>query len=179
MIPLLKNSDPISVYTGGDLLNWKLWKKSILIKQGKSEGFDSCDSPSILKLDSNWRFFSPCDREIWWITSKNNMVLLLYYVKLCASFQIHWWIQTGDTVRKCSIRVEIGDILSCVTLKFDGCPWKRIGHLFDTTSNFVHHCKASGEVKLELQPGNARFGSNSAFFVRCDLEILWMTLKKQ
>ena len=34
------------------------------IKQGKSEGFDSCDGPSNLKLDSNRRFFSPCDREI-------------------------------------------------------------------------------------------------------------------
>ena len=29
-----------------------------------------------------------------------------------------------------SIRVEIGDILSRVTLKFDGWPWKTIGHLF-------------------------------------------------
>ena len=36
--------------------------------------------------------------------------LLLYYVKLCASFQIHGWIQTGFTVQKRSIRVEIGDM---------------------------------------------------------------------
>ena len=53
---------------------------------------------------SNWihlnrQFFRPCDREIWWMTSKNNRALLLYYVKLCASFQIHWWIQTGFTVQ--------------------------------------------------------------------------------
>ena len=26
---------------------------------------------------------------------KKNNSALLYYVKLCASFQIHWWIQTG------------------------------------------------------------------------------------
>ena len=63
--------------------------------------------------------------------------LLLYYVKLCASFQIHWWIQTGFTVQKRSIRVEIGDMLSRVTLKFDGWPWKTIGHLFYATSSFV------------------------------------------
>ena len=68
--------------------------------------------------------------------SRNNRALLLYYVKLCASFQIHRWIQTGVTVWKRSIRVEIGDILSCVTLKFDGRPWKTIGHLFYTTSGF-------------------------------------------
>ena len=54
-------------------------------KQGKSEGFDSCDRPSNLKLDSNRQFFRLCDREIWWMTSKNNRALLLYYVKLCAS----------------------------------------------------------------------------------------------
>ena len=43
------------------------------------------------------------------MTSKNNKAPLLYYIKLCASFQIHWWIKTGVTVRKCSIRVKIGD----------------------------------------------------------------------
>ena len=99
------------------------------------------------------------------MTSKINRALLLYYIKLCASFQIHWWIQTGVTARKRSIRVEIGDILTCVTLKFDGWPWKTIGHLFYTTSSFVHHFKAIGEVKLELQSGNAQFGSKSAFFL--------------
>ena len=87
-------------------------------EQGKSEGFDSCGRPSNLKLDSNRQFFRPCDREIWWM--KNKRALLLYYVKLCASFQIHWLIQTGFTVQKHLIRVEIGDMLSRVTLKFDG-----------------------------------------------------------
>ena len=33
-------------------------------KQGKSEGFDSCDRPSNLKLDSNRQFFCPCDRYL-------------------------------------------------------------------------------------------------------------------
>ena len=82
-------------------------------QQGKSEGFDSCDRPSNLNLDSNRQFFRPCDREIWWMTSKNNRALLLYHVKLCASFQIHWWIQTGFTVQKRSIQVEIGDVIPC------------------------------------------------------------------
>ena len=95
-------------------------------QQGKSEGFDSCDRPRNLNLDSNRQFFRPCDREIWWMTSKNNRALLLYYIKLCASFQIYWWIQTGFTVQKRSIRVEIGDMLSRVTLKLDGWPWKTI-----------------------------------------------------
>ena len=134
------------------------------LKQGKSEGFDSCDRPSNLKLDSNRQFFRPHDREIWWMTSKNNRALLLYYVKLCASFQIHWWFQTAYTVQKRSIRVEIGDMLSRVTLKSDGWPWKTIGHLFYVTSSFVQHFLAFGELKLDLQSGNAQFGSNSTIF---------------
>ena len=61
----------------------------------------------LLKLDSNRRVFSPCDLEIWWMTPKNNRACLLYYIKLCASFQIHQWIQTGVTVRKRPIWVKI------------------------------------------------------------------------
>ena len=99
------------------------------------------------------------------MTSKNNKAPLLYYIKRCASFQIHWWIQTGVTIRKCPIRVKIGDFLSRVNLKFDGWPWKIIGHLFYTTLSFVQHFKAIGIFKLELQSGNAQFGSKFAFFL--------------
>ena len=100
---------------------------------------------------------------------KNNRALLLYccllfVVKLCASFQIHWWIQTGITVQKHSIWFEIGDMLSHVTLKFDGRPWNTIRHLFYATSSFVQHFIAIAEIKLELQSGNAQSGSNSMFF---------------
>ena len=95
---------------------------------------------------------------------KNNRALILYYVKLCASFQIHWWIETGFTVQKRSIRIEIGDMLSRVTLKFDGWPWKTIGHFFYATSSFVQHFVAIGEFKLELQSGNVESGSNSTIF---------------
>ena len=140
------------------------WNLTDDLEQCKSEGFDSCDRPNYLKLDSNHQFFRPCDREIWWMTSKNNSALLLYYVKLCASFQIHWWIQTGFTVQKRSIRVAIGDILSRVTLKFDGWPWKTIWHLCYATSSFVQHFVPIGEFKLELQSGNAQSGSNSTIF---------------
>ena len=79
----------------------------------------------LLKFDPIHRFFSLCDLEIWCMTLKNNRAPLLYYIRLCVSFQIHRWIQTEVTVRKRSIRVKIGDFLSCVTLKFDGWPWKK------------------------------------------------------
>ena len=113
------------------------------------------------------------------MASKNNRAPLLYNIKVCASFQTHWWIQTAVTIQKCSIWVKIGDFLCCVTLKFDGWPWKTIGHLFHATSSFVNNFKAIGEFKLEWQSGNVQFRSKSVIFVPCDLEISRMTLKKK
>ena len=191
-------------------------------KQDKSEGFDRAATglAILLKLDWNWRFFSPCDLEIWWMTSKiighlfcitssfvphlkplgesnwsycpeklnldqnrwfivscdleiwrmtlkNNRAPLLSCFKLCASFHSHQWVQTKVTVRKRSIRVKIGNSLSRVTLKFDEWPWKTIGHLFYVASSFMHHFKAISEFKLKLQSGNAQFRSKSAIFLSC------------
>ena len=87
-----------------------LWN---MLKQGKSEGFESCDRPII---------------------------------------------------RKCPIWLKISDVLSRVTLKFAGWPWKTIGHLSFAVSSFVQHFIAIGEFKLELQSGNAQFESNSTIF---------------
>ena len=79
--------------------------------------------------------------------------------------------------RKRPIWVKIGDVLSRVTLKFDGWPWKTIGHLPFAVSSLVQPFIAIGEFKLELQSGNAQFGSNSRILERCDLEIWRLTLK--
>ena len=134
--------------------------------------------PETLNSGQNRRVFVPCDLEIWWMTLKNNRAPLLCCFKLYASFHSHWWMKTKITVRKRSIRVKIGDLLSCVTLKFDGWPWRTIGHLFYVASSLMHHLIAIAEFKLKLQSGNAQFVSKSAIFVSCDLEIWRMTLKK-
>ena len=128
-------------------------------------------------MNSNWsccpersnlgqirRFLEPCDLEIWRMTLKNIRAPLLCYFKLYASFRSHQWIQAGVTVRKRPIWVKIDDFFSCVTLQFDVWPWKTIGHLFYSTSSFVHHLIAIGVLKLELQSGNAQSGSNSTIF---------------
>ena len=104
-------------------------------------------------------FFVPHDLEILWMTLINNRAHLLYYIKLCASFQSHGWIQAGVTIWKRSIQVKIGNFLSCVTRKFDGWPWKLIGHLSYAASSFVRHYITIGKFKLELQSGNVQFGS--------------------
>ena len=121
-------------------------------------------SPETPNLGQNRWCFVPCDLEIWWMTLENNRASLLCCFKLCATFHSHQWIQAGVTVRKCPIWVKFDYFESCVTLKFDGWPWKTIGRLFNATSSFVHHFVAIGDSKLELQSGNAQFGSKSTIF---------------
>ena len=131
---------------------------------------------SIVEYTEQTRFCPQTDRRTRWYQYtpfqlrwsgdyKNNRAPLLYYLKLCASSQSHRWIQTWVTVWKRSIRVKICDFLCWATLKFDGWPWKTIGHFFYTTSSFVHHFKSISEFKVELQSGNAQFGSKSAIFL--------------
>ena len=71
MGPIWGRQDPGGPHVGP--MNLAIW-------EGKFEGFDSCHRPSNFKLDSNRQFFSPCDLQIWWMTSKKNRSLLLYYV---------------------------------------------------------------------------------------------------
>ena len=99
------------------------------------------------------------------MTLENNRAPLLYYIKLSASFQSHGWIQTGVTVQKRSIWGQNRQFLSHVTLKFDGWPWKTIGHIFYVASSFVHHFIAISEFKLKLRSGNDEFGSKSTIFL--------------
>ena len=121
-------------------------------------------SPETPNLGQNWRILERCDLAIWRMTLKNNRAPLLWYFKLYASFRSHCWIQTGVTVRKRPIWVKINNVFSRETLQFDVWPWKTIGHLFYSTSSFVHHFVAIGVFELELESGNAQFGSNSTIF---------------
>ena len=98
------------------------------------------------------------------MTLKNNRAPLLCYFKLYASFRSHRWIQAGITVWKSPIWVKIDDSFSLVTLQFDVWPSKTIGHLFYATSSFVHHFISIDDFKLELQSGNAQFGSILTIF---------------
>ena len=87
-------------------------KRLAYIWQNKADLWDLIAATGrviLLKLDSNSRFISPGDLKIYWMTSKHNRAPLLSYIKLCASFQIQQWIQTGATARKLSVRVKIDD----------------------------------------------------------------------
>ena len=63
----------------------------------------------LFELHSNHRYFCPYDLVILWMTLTNHRALSLCHVKIFASFQSHWWIQTGVTVWKCQNWVKIGD----------------------------------------------------------------------
>ena len=131
----------------------------------------------LLKLDSNHRFFGPYNLEIWWMTSKNNRTPLLCYVKLYASFQSHWWIQTGVTIGKRPIRVKISKFCPV-------SPWNLTNNIEKQkgTSSVLHQAfciislpSVNSNWSYSLEMLNS--GKNRWFFVTCDLEIWWMILK--
>ena len=118
----------------------------------------------LLKFDQNHRFFSRVTLKFdgWpWKTIGHLFYTTSSFVHHYKSIgELKLRLQSGNT----QFGSKIGDFLSCVTLKFDGWPWKTIGHLFYTTPSFVHHFKSIGEFKLGLQSGNAQFGSKWAIF---------------
>ena len=122
-------------------------------------------SPEHPQFGPKSAIFVLCDLEIWWMTLKNNRSPLPRYFKLCASFRSHWWI--GVTVRKRPIWVKIDDLLSRVTLKFDGWPWKTIEqhqYLCIISSSYVNS-------NWSYSPETAKLG-----YDLCDLDLWPMTL---
>ena len=160
---------------------WRInkWSTNFVLvrKQLKSGGLIAVTSPIILlKFDSNHQFFSPCDLEIWWMTLKNNRAHPLYYVKFCASFQSHQWIQTGVAVWKPSIWVKIGDFFVPCDLKIWRRTWKK-GHFSIQHQALCIFSKPSVTSNLSYSPEMFNSGQHRWFFVACDLEIWQMTLK--
>ena len=108
-------------------------------------------------------FFVLSHLEIWWRTFKNNGAPLLYYIKLCVSFQ-----------SRCEFKLEYSpETLNSGQYRWFFVPcdlenWrmtlKTIGHLFYFASSVVGHFVAINEFKLELQSENSQFGSKSIFF---------------
>ena len=129
----------------------------------------------LLKFDPNHRFFSPCDLEIWWMTSKNYRATLptSSFVHFKSIGELKLKLQSGNA----QFGSKLANFLSCVTLKFDGWPWKTIWHLFYTTSSFVHHFKATVNSHGSYSPEMVNSGQNRKFFVLCDLKIWRITLK--
>ena len=112
------------------------------------------------------------------MTFKNNRAHPLHYVKLCASFQGHWWIQTGVKVRKCSIRVKISNFfVPCdleiwrMTLKNN---WAPLLYYLRQALSIIS--KPSVYSNWSYSPETINSGQNRGLFAPCDLEIWWVTI---
>ena len=83
-------------------------------------------------------FFVPCELEISQMAFKNDREPLPCYIKLCASFHRHMWIQTGIVVQK-----RLNWALTPVTLTFDLWPWPlawtSLLSMVITPENFMIH----------------------------------------
>ena len=82
----------------------------------------------------------------------NNRAPLLYYVKLCASFQSHQWIKSRVTIRKRFIRVKIGNFFVLCDLEIWRITLKNKGaHLlccFKLCASFHSHQWIQTEVTI-------------------------------
>ena len=128
----------------------------------------------LLKLDSNRRFFArvtlKCDgwprqiiRHVFYTTSSLNLSIISD-----PSVNSNW-SYSPETANLGQNRR-----FSRVTFEFDVWPWKTIGHLFYSTSSFVHHFVAIAEFKLNYSPETPNLGQIWLFLRPCDLEIwLW------
>ena len=148
-----------------------------IVKQGKSEGFDSCDRPSNL---TQIGFTSSIFQPVWPWNMMDDPKIQLGTSSMLASSIIrsHWWIQTGITVRKRLIWVKIDDFLCRVTLTFDGWPSKNnrapLLCYFKLCAAFRSHWLIQTGVTVWKRLIWVKIDD---FYKPCDLEIWRMTLK--
>ena len=131
----------------------------------------------LLKLDSNCQFFAHVTlkfdgrpREIIRHVFNTTPIFVYHFISI-SEFKLE--LRSGNAQLESKSTI----CFSRVTLQFDIWPWKTIGHIFYATSSFVYHFVAIGEFRLELQSGNAQFGSNSTSFRAMWLQIWRLALK--
>ena len=96
--------------------------------------------------------FSGCPSN-WPSQARNTACILRTFSK-----GIPIWVKISEHFVPCDLEILMDDL-------------ENIGHLFYTTLSFVHRFEAVVEFKLELQSGNAQFGSKPA------IVLTHMTLK--
>ena len=141
--------------------------KSVIMldyKQGKSEGFVSCDRPSNL---TQIGFKSSIFQPVWlWNLMDDLEKLKGTSSSLHQALCIILNPSVNSNWSYCPEMLNSGENQRFIvpSSKFDWWPWKTTGHLFYVASSFVHHFIAIGEFKLKLQSGNAQFGSKSVIY---------------
>ena len=134
----------------------------------------------LLKLDlKSWIFQPVWPCNLMDDPKKNKRAPLLCYFKLFASFHSHWWIQTGVTVRKRLIWVNIDAFFEPCVLEIWRMTFKINRAPLLCYFKLLQHFVAIGEFKLELESGNAQSGSNLTLFRAVWPWILTDDLEKQ
>ena len=107
------------------------------------------------------------------MTSKNNKAPLLYYIKLCASFQIHWSYSPEMLNSGKNWRVFVPHDLEIwwMTLKNNRTP---LLYYIKLCAAFQSHWHIQTWVTAWKPSSRVNIGD---FFVPCDLENWRMTLK--
>ena len=133
----------------------------VVIQQGKSGGFDSCDRPS--NLTQIWSKSSIFAARVTLKFDGWPRKIIGHFFYTTCSFVHHFKSISEFKLKSQSGNAQFGSksVNSCpvwhwnlmddVTLKNN--TW----HLYYATSSFMYHFKAISELKLELQSGNAQF----------------------
>ena len=121
----------------------------------------------------NRQFLVPCDLEILQMTLKKNRAPLQCYLKHCASFSNHLWIQTQTKHRK---RPILGPIW----------PWnfmdvleKQLGTSSMLLQPLCIISQPSVNSNSNYSPERPKLGQNHPFMFPCELEIWQMTLRNK
>ena len=94
----------------------------------------------LLKLDSNHRFFSPCDLEIWWMTSKT--IGHFFYTK---SSYVHHSKSIGES------RLELQSRNAQFGSKLTIClvwPWNLMEDLKNNRAPLLYYIKLCASIKI-------------------------------
>ena len=101
-----------------------------------------------------------CDLDLWPLTLTFCMDLTLVIGN--NSWKFHDDTMMGTQSKRCDGQTDRQTENTICRAAWSQL--KTIGHLFYSTWSFVHHLVTIGVLKLELQSGNAQFGSNSTIF---------------
>ena len=139
-----------------------VWPRNLTddLEQGKSEGFESCHRPIVRKRPIWVKIGDVCTVWPWKTIGHPSFAVSSFVQHFIAIGEFKLELQSGNAQFGSKSTI----FLSRVTLQFDVWPWKNKGHLFYATSSFVYHFVAISDFKLELQSGNAQFGSKSTIF---------------
>ena len=128
-------------------------------------------SPETLNSGKNRPFYSSVNLKFKKRPWKRKGHILYSASSFCASFQIHWWIQTGFTARKRPILVKIDNLIVV-------WPWNLMDDLESQKGTSPKQHQTLGTVPLSYVNSNWSYGLETTKLSSdpCDLDLWPLTL---